>query len=74
MGRQVDNAWACAVLEATLARTLHDENWERVFSSIEEMRTSISPEVLETLYEALVGFLEDCGNAQVFLKPHTSNG
>ncbi len=74
MERQVHNAWAYAVLEATLARALHDENRQRVFSSIDEMKASMSHEVLETLYEALVGFLEDCGNAQVFLKPHTSKG
>ena len=74
MERQVHNAWAYAVLEATLARTLHDEDRQRVFSSVEEMKDSISPEVLETLYEALIGFLEECGNAQVFLKPHTSKG
>ncbi len=74
MERQVQNAWYCAVLEATLVRTLHDEQRQRVFSSIDEMKDSIAPEVLEVLYEALVGFIAECGNAQVFLKPHTSKG
>jgi len=74
MGRQVHNAWAYAVLEATLARILHDEHRQRLFSSVDDMKTSASAETLDKLYEALVGFLEECGNAQVFLKPHTSNG
>lgn len=74
MGRQVHNAWAYAVLEATLAMVLHDENRQRLFSSVDEMKSSASSEMLETLYEELVSFLEECGNAQVFLKPHTSKG
>jgi len=74
MQRQIHHAWFCAVVEATLAMALHDENRQRIFSSIDEMKASISPEVLETLYEALVEFVAECGNAQVFLKPHTSKG
>jgi SpoU rRNA methylase family enzyme len=74
MDRQVHNVWACAVLEATLARALHNENRELVFISIDEMKSSMSHEILEALYAALIGFLEDCGNAQVFLKPHTFKG
>jgi hypothetical protein len=73
MERQIHNAWACTVLEATLAMTLHNENRERIFSTIDEMKASMSLEALETLYEVLIAFLEECGNAQVFLKPHTTN-
>jgi hypothetical protein len=72
MERQVHSAWACAVLDATLVQVLHDENWQRLFASVEEMKTSLPPEVLEKLYETLVDFLSERGNAQVFLKPHTS--
>ena len=74
MGRQVHNAWAYAVLEATLARILHDEHRQRLFSSVDDMKTFASSETLDTLYEEVVSFLEECGNAQVFLKPHTSKG
>lgn len=74
MNRQVHNAWTCAVLEATLTRTLHDENRQILFSSVEDMKESATDEVLEKLYEALMEFLEERSNAQVFLKPHTSKG
>lgn len=74
MDRQFHNAWSCAVLEATLAMTLHDGDQQRLFASTDEMKASLSYEVLEKLYEVLVVFLEECANAQVFLKPHTSRG
>lgn len=74
MVRQVHNAWTYSVLEATLARTLHDENRQRFFSSVDEMKSSVSDEVLPILYEELIDFLEECGNAQVFLKPHAFRG
>jgi hypothetical protein len=70
--RQLHNAWACAILDATLVGVLHDENWQRIFYSVDEMKAAMPPEVLEKLYEALVEFLAECANAQVFLKPHTS--
>jgi hypothetical protein len=72
MERQLHNAWTCAVLDAILTQTLYDGNRQRLFYSVEEMKTSLPPEVLEKLYETLVDFLSERGNAQVFLKPHTS--
>jgi len=70
--RRLHTAWSCAVLDATLVQTLHDENRQQLFSAVDEMKDSMPPEVLEKLYEALVDFITECGNAQVFLKPHTS--
>lgn len=74
MNHRLHDAWFYNVLEATLVKALHDENRQRIFLSVDEMKDSLITEVLDKLYEALREFLEECGNAQVFLKPHTSNG
>ncbi|MBP2635989.1 MAG: hypothetical protein H6Q72_1896 [Firmicutes bacterium] len=72
MERQFHNAWTCAVLEATLLLLLHDENRQRLFNSVEEMKIAIPCEVLDELYEATAEWLTECSEPQVFLKPHTS--
>lgn len=72
--RRLQTAWACAVLDATLVQILHDAGRRPLFSTVDEMKDALPPEALEKLYESLVDFLTEGGNAQVFLKPHTSRG
>ncbi|WP_312516235.1 hypothetical protein [Anaerospora sp.] len=72
IARQIHTAWTLSVLEALLAKALHSEARQRLFNSVEEMKTTLSVEVLEKFYEAQLEFITDMGNAQVFLKPHIS--
>lgn len=74
INRRLQTAWACAVLDATLVRVLHDQDRQPLFATIDEMKEALPPELLEKLYEALMDFLNECGNAQVFLKPHIFRG
>jgi len=70
--RQIHTAWMLAVIEASLVKALHNAEKQRLFNSVEEMKTTLSVEVLEKFYEAQLEFITDMGNAQVFLKPHIS--
>ncbi|MDF2927900.1 MAG: hypothetical protein K0Q75_138 [Anaerospora sp.] len=72
MKRQIHTAWTLAVMEASLVKALHDEARQRLFNSIEEMKTTLSVEILEKFYDAQLEFMAEMGNAQVFLKPHIS--
>lgn len=74
MNRQLQASWSSANLEAMLAKTLHNEEGQYTFASVAEMKQAMPYAALEKLYEALVEFLIERGNAQVFLKPHTLNG
>ncbi|HBC92988.1 MAG TPA: hypothetical protein DCZ10_08850 [Pelotomaculum sp.] len=71
MDRRMQAAWACAVLDATLVRVLHDAGRQPLFSSVEKMKATVPADLLEKLYESLLTFLSESGDAQVFLKPHT---
>lgn len=56
-----------------LAQVLCDESGKQLFDSVGEMKAILPAEVMEQLYDAFLEFLTERGNAQVFLKPHTSS-
>lgn len=74
VNQQLNLAWNCALLEARLVQALFNDDGQKLFSSVEQMKEVLPTEVLVQLYGAMAEFLSERGNAQVFPEPHTSNG
>ena len=74
LAKQIELAWTHTALSASLAQALHEKKGEKLFHSLEEMKSQLSSDLIEELLEAWVSFLSERGNAQVFLEPCTFNG
>jgi hypothetical protein len=74
VNRQLAAALHGAISDAIVVRSLHDSEGKRLFAAVEDMQAALPEAVLATLYGALLEMLTERGDAQVFPKPHISNG
>jgi hypothetical protein len=70
---QLRTVWINTAFNTMLAGTVCNGDGQRLFNSLIEMMAALPSEVFEKLSEAYLEFLNERGNPQVFLKPHTFN-